>query len=120
MTELAVGTVNHQVRLAARPSGLPGPEVWQHTEEPVAEPGDGRFVVKVTHLSLDPAMRGWMNDARSYLPPVKLGEVMRAGGAGEVAASMHPGFAVGDCVTGMFGVQQHFVSDGKGLRKVDP
>jgi NADPH-dependent curcumin reductase CurA len=119
MTELAAGTVNHQVRLAARPTGLPGPEVWQHTEEPVAEPGDGRFVVRVTHLSLDPAMRGWMNDARSYVPPVGIGEVFRALAGGEVVASRHPDFAVGDHVTGQFGAQEYVTSDGAGVQKVD-
>jgi NADPH-dependent curcumin reductase CurA len=119
MTELAAGTVNHQVRLAARPSGLPGPEVWQHTEEPVAEPGDGRFVVRVTHLSLDPAMRGWMNDARSYVPPVGIGEVFRALGGGEVVASRHPDFAVGDHVTGQFGAQEYAESDGATVQAVD-
>src|SRR3954471_16469133 len=119
MTELAAGTVNHQVRLAARPTGLPGPEVWQHTEEPVAEPGDGRFVVRVTHLSLDPAMRGWMNDARSYVPPVGIGEVFRALAGGEVVASRHPDFAVGDHVTGQFGAQEYLESDGAGVQKVD-
>jgi NADPH-dependent curcumin reductase len=119
MTELAAGTVNHQVRLAARPSGLPGPEVWQHTEEPVAEPAEGRFVVRVTHVSLDPAMRGWMNDVRSYVPPVGIGEVFRALAGGEVVASRHPGFAVGDQVTGQFGAQEYADSDGSGVQKVD-
>jgi NADPH-dependent curcumin reductase CurA len=119
MTELAAGTVNHQVRLAARPSGLPGPEVWQHTEEPVAEPGDGRFVVRITHVSLDPAMRGWMNEARSYVPPVGIGEVFRALAGGEVVASGHPDFAVGDHVTGQFGAQEYVTSDGGGVQKVD-
>ena len=80
-------TENHQVRLAARPQGLPTADVWEHTVEPVPEPGDGRFVVRVTHLSLDPAMCGWMNDVRSYVPPVGLGEVMRAMGAGLLIAS---------------------------------
>jgi NADPH-dependent curcumin reductase len=112
--------VNHQVRLAARPAaGLPGPEVWAHTEEPVAEPADGRFLVRVTHVSLDPAMRGWMNDVRSYVPPVGLDEVMRALCGGEVIASRHPGFAVGDAVTGSFGAQEYAESDGAGVQRVD-
>src|SRR3954452_15566078 len=119
MTELAAGTVNHQVRLAARPSGLPGPEGWHHPEGPVADPADGRFVVRVTHLSLDPAMRGWMNDARSYVPPVGIGEVFRALAGGEVVASRHPDFAVGDHVTGQFGAQEYVTSDGAGVQKVD-
>jgi NADPH-dependent curcumin reductase CurA len=119
MTDVAADTVNHQVRLAARPTGLPGPQVWRHTEEPVAEPGDGRFLVRVTHLSLDPAMRGWMNEARSYVPPVGIGEVFRALAGGEVVASRHPGFPVGTHVTGQFGAQEYAESDGAGVQRVD-
>ncbi|GAA3249105.1 NADP-dependent oxidoreductase [Pseudonocardia petroleophila] len=113
-------TDNHQVRLAARPEGLPTPEVWEHTTEPVPEPADGRFVVRVTHLSLDPAMRGWMNAGRSYVPPVGVGEVMRALGAGQVVASRHPDFPEGAWVTGIFGVQEYAESDGGGVTVVDP
>lgn len=112
--------VNHQVRLAARPQGTPGPEVWEHTTEPVPEPGEGRIVVRVSHISLDPAMRGWMNEGRSYAPPVGIGEVMRALGLGEVVASKNPDFAVGDTVTGVLGVQEYVESDGRGLQKVSP
>jgi NADPH-dependent curcumin reductase CurA len=112
--------VNHQVRLAARPEGLPKPTDWEHTEEPVPEPGDGEVLVKVRYLSLDPAMRGWMNDARSYMPPVGIGEVMRAGGVGEVLASNHPGLAPGDFVTGITGAQEYAVLGGAAVTKVDP
>jgi NADPH-dependent curcumin reductase len=111
--------VNHQVRLAARPVGLPKASDWAHTQEPLAEPGGGEVLVKVLYLSLDPAMRGWMNDARSYMPPVGIGEVMRAGGAGQVVASHHAGFAEGDLVTGVTGVQEYAVAQGDGLIKVD-
>jgi len=111
---------NRQVRLAARPVGLPKDSDWDHTEEPVTEPGDGEVLVKVKYLSLDPAMRGWMNDARSYMPPVGLGEVMRAGGCGEVVASGHPGFAPGDHVTGVTGIQEYATLSGDALVKVDP
>ena len=76
--------VNHQCCLAARPVGLPKPSDWRYTEEPVPEPGAGEALVKTLLISLDPAMRGWMNDARSYIPPVGVGEVMRALAAGEV------------------------------------
>jgi hypothetical protein len=113
-------TVNHQVRLAARPTGLPASSNWAHTEEAVKEPDDGQLLVRVSHLSVDPAMRGWMNDQPSYLPPVGLNEVMRALGAGEVIASRHPGFTVGDHVTGAFGVQEYATSDGDGVLTVDP
>ncbi|ANY07033.1 NADP-dependent oxidoreductase [Pseudonocardia sp. HH130630-07] len=108
------------MRLAARPQGTPGPEVWEHTSEPVPEPGAGRLVVRVSHLSLDPAMRGWMNEGKSYAPPVGLGEVMRALGLGRVVASRHPEFSVGDTVTGVVGIQEYLESDGSGLQKVQP
>jgi NADPH-dependent curcumin reductase len=112
-------TTNRQIRLAARPTGLPDAGCWQLTEEPVPEPGDGELRVAISHVSLDPAMRGWMNDARSYIPPVEIGAVMRAAAAGEVTASNHPGFAVGDHVTGAFGVQEHAISDGAGVVRAD-
>jgi hypothetical protein len=86
----------------------------------VAEPGDGEVLVKIKYLSLDPAMRGWMNDGRSYIPPVGIGEVMRAGGCGEVIESRHPGFEPGDQVTGITGIQEHAVLAGDGLIKIDP
>jgi NADPH-dependent curcumin reductase len=98
---------NPQIRLASRPVGLPRDSDWRFTTEPVAEPGAGGVVVAVDYLSLDPAMRGWMSDARSYIRPVALGEVMRAGGVGSVIASRNPGFATGDAVSGVFGVQAY-------------
>lgn len=107
MSATLASLVNHQVRLAARPTGKTGPENWQFTEEAVTEPADGGVLVKTLALSLDPAMRGWLNDAKSYIPPVGIGEVMRAGGIGRVIASKHPGFAVGDIVTGGPGVQEY-------------
>jgi len=110
---------NHQFRLAARPVGLPKREDWSYTEEPVREPAEGELLVKVLYLSLDPAMRGWMNEGKSYIAPVGIGEVMRAGAVGKVIASKHPGFAVGDFVSGGFGVQEYAVSNGKGVIKVD-
>jgi NADPH-dependent curcumin reductase len=115
-----MSSTNHQVRLAARPSGLPKPSDWDHVEEPVPTPGAGEFVVAISHLSLDPAMRGWMNAGASYIDPVEIGDVMRAGAVGRVMASEHPGFAVGDHVYGALGVQEHALSDGKGVIKVDP
>jgi NADPH-dependent curcumin reductase CurA len=111
--------VNHQVRLAARPVGLPKPNDWDFTEEPVAEPGEGEVLVKVRYLSLDPAMRGWMNDARSYIAPVGIGEVMRAPGAGEVIASRHPSLSEGDQVTGLLGAQEYAAVSGDAVMKVD-
>jgi hypothetical protein len=112
--------VNRQIRLAARPSGLPEPSDWSLVEEPVPEPGEGEFVVEISHISLDPAMRGWMNAGASYIEPVEVGDVMRAGAIGRVAASAHPAFATGEFVYGTFGVQEHALSDGRGAVKVDP
>ena len=86
---------NHQIRLAARPSGLPKASDWQLTDEPIPAPGEGEFVVAVSHLSIDPAMRGWMNAGASYIEPVEIGAVMRAGAVGRVTASEHPRFALG-------------------------
>jgi NADPH-dependent curcumin reductase len=110
---------NRQVRLAARPSGLPRSADFEFTSEPVPAPEAGQFVVAVSHLSIDPAMRGWMNAGASYVPPVEIGAVMRAGGIGRVTASEHPGFAIGDYVYGTFGVQDYAVSDGQGVLKLD-
>jgi NADPH-dependent curcumin reductase CurA len=115
-----MSTTRRQFRLAARPVGLPTADCWEFTEEALPDPAEGQFLVAVSHISLDPAMRGWMNDVRSYIPPVGIGEVMRAGAVGEVLASNHPGFAVGDHVSGGFGVQSHALSDGQGVHKVDP
>ena len=114
MTEL-----NAQWRLAARPVGLPKPTDWEYVEEPVAGPEDGQFLVALEYLSLDPAMRGWMNEVRSYVPPVGIGEVMRAGGLGRVVESRHPDYEVGDVVSGLFGVQRFAMSDGSGVTQVD-
>jgi len=110
---------NRQVRLAARPSGLPRRTDWEFTSETVPAPGPGEFVVGISHLSIDPAMRGWMNAGASYIPPVEIGAVMRAGAIGRVTASEHPGFAVGDYVYGTFGVQEYATSDGRGVLKLD-
>jgi NADPH-dependent curcumin reductase CurA len=112
--------VNHQFRLAARPVGLPKPSDWSYVEEPVAEPGEGEVLVKVAYVSLDPAMRGWMNEGRSYIPPVGIGEVMRAFAVGEVIASKDPDVAVGEHVGGLLGVQEYAIAHGKGVFKVDP
>jgi NADPH-dependent curcumin reductase CurA len=108
MTTALTSLVNHQVRLAARPQGAVKPSDWQFTDEPVAEPPEGGVLMKTLALSLDPAMRGWMNEGKSYIPPVALGEVMRAGGIGRVIASTNAAFKVGDVVTGGPGVQEYW------------
>ena len=107
------------IRLAERPHGRPSDSTWELASAEVPEPGDGEFVVRIQLISLDPAMRGWLNDVRSYIPPVGVGEVMRALGAGEVVASAHPDFAVGDVVSGNFGVCEYALSDTKGVTHLD-
>ena len=111
--------INRQFRLAARPVGLPKASDWKLSEEPAQAPKDGEVLVRTQFISLDPAMRGWMNDVKSYVPPVGLGEVMRAGAVGEVVESKHPGFAPGDAVTGTLGVQTHPTVAGTALQKLD-
>ena len=111
---------NRKFTLAARPVGMIKPSDFSFSETPVSEPADGQLLIKTLYISLDPAMRGWLNDAKSYIPPVQIGEVMRAGALGEVLASKHPKFQVGDTVVGVTGVQSHAISDGKGLTKIDP
>jgi NADPH-dependent curcumin reductase len=110
---------NRQFKLAARPVGLPKRSDFEFATAPMPAPGPGEVLVKTLYLSLDPAMRGWMNEGRSYIPPVALGEVMRAGGAGRVLASNDPGFAVGDHVTGALGVQEYAAVKASQLVKVD-
>jgi NADPH-dependent curcumin reductase CurA len=112
--------VNHQFRLARRPVGMVKRSDFDYAEAPVAQPGDGEVLVKNLYISLDPAMRGWMNEGKSYVPPVGIGEVMRAGAVGKVIASNDPNIAVGDHVVGILGVQEYAISKGKGLTKVDP
>jgi hypothetical protein len=114
-----VDAVNHQYQLAERPVGLPKLSDWNYVEAPVPEPGDGEVLVRIKYVSLDPAMRGWMNEGRSYIPPVGIGEVMRAFAAGEVVASNDPDVAVGEHVGGLLGVQRYAVVNGKGVFKVD-
>jgi NADPH-dependent curcumin reductase CurA len=116
---MSAASENRQVRLAARPSGLPKQSDWELRSEPVPEPGDGEFVAELTHISLDPAMRGWMNEGQSYIEPVRLGDVMRAGAVARVTASNHSGFNVGDHVSGAFGVQEFATSNGAGVIKID-
>jgi NADPH-dependent curcumin reductase len=98
---------------------MPKESDWKYTEEPVRDPSDGQFLVKVLYVSLDPAMRGWVNEGKSYVPPVGIGEVMRAGAAGRVIESKNEKFAVGDLVVGAFGLQEYALSDGAGVNKVD-
>jgi NADPH-dependent curcumin reductase CurA len=112
--------INHKFTLASRPVGMPKRTDWNYEQETVRELHEGELLIRVLLISLDPAMRGWMNQSRSYTPPVGIGEVMRALALGQVVASRNPNFAVGKHVSGTFGVQEYFISEGKGLIEVDP
>ena len=111
--------VNRQVQLAARPTGLPKDSDWNLVEETIARPGPGQVLVRNRFLSVDPAMRGWMNDRKSYVPPLPIGAVMRSLTVGEVVASENTKFSVGDSVAGLGGVQTFALGDGKDLQKID-
>jgi NADPH-dependent curcumin reductase len=111
--------VNHQFRLVARPQGMVGAEHFSYVEEPVGEPADGQALVEILYVSLDPAMRGWMNEGRSYVPPVQIGEVMRAATVGRVLESRSERFAVGDHVSSWLGVQRYAVAGEDALLKID-
>ena len=105
---------NRQFKLATRPVGMVKRSDFEFVTTPAAEPGPGEALVRVLYLSLDPAMRGWMNAGKSYIAPVGIGEVMRAGGIGRVVASNDPSLAVGDTVVGMTGVQDYAVVQSEG------
>jgi NADPH-dependent curcumin reductase len=107
-----------QVRLKSRPVGIPEAHHFEIAEAPLAEPKEREFVVRNEFLSVDPAMRGWVNAIANYAQPVGIGEVMRSYTAGEVVASRHPGFKEGDKVTGQLGWQDYAVTSGGGVRKV--
>jgi hypothetical protein len=111
---------NKQLILVKRPVGLPTADIWRLEEHPVPSLAEGQALIQQHYISLDPAMRGWLNEAKSYIPPVGIGEVMRAGSVGQViAVNQHPTFAVGDYVSGNGGVQQYAVAEAKGWFKVD-
>ncbi|MET1027915.1 MAG: NADP-dependent oxidoreductase, partial [Dongiaceae bacterium] len=112
--------MNRRIVLARRPNGLPVPADFQLVETPIPAPGEGELLVQALWLSLDPYMRGRMNAAKSYAPPVEIGGVMVGGTVAKVLASRHPAFAPGEIVTGRTGWQSHALSDGTGLVKVDP
>jgi NADPH-dependent curcumin reductase CurA len=111
--------VNRQLRLAKRPVGEPTAADFEVTEVDTPSPDDGEVLVQVLQISLDPAMRGWMDDRPSYIPPVGLGEVMRAGTAGVVLESRSDKLKPGDHVVGMLGVQEQAVATEHGLTRVD-
>jgi NADPH-dependent curcumin reductase CurA len=110
---------NRQWRLAKRPTGMVDESDFEFVSEPVGEIGEGEYLIRNVYISFDPAMRGWMEDRPSYIPPVQIGEVMRAGAVGEVVESKNADFAVGSFVQGLFGWQEYAVG-GRGMTQGQP
>lgn len=111
---------NKQVIFKKRPVGVPMKDTWQLETNPVPELQEGEILVEQHYISLDPAMRGWMNDSKSYIPPVAIDDVMRAGSVGKVIQNNgNPKFEIGDVVTSWGGVQQYVITNGDSWYKVD-
>ena len=111
---------NRTVRLNERPNGLPDKKIWSFNEENFdLKLDDNQFVIKNEFISLDPAMRGWLNDARSYIKPVNLGDVMRAGTVGKIIKSNNKYFNEGDYVSGWGGVQDYTITNGENFQKIN-
>jgi NADPH-dependent curcumin reductase CurA len=115
-----VARMNRQIVLKSRPEAMPSLDNFALMESPVSEPGEGEVLIRTLYLSLDPYMRGRMSAAKSYAKSVEVGATMVGGTVGEVVASKNPKFAVGDIVLGSAGWQDYAVSNGTGLRKLDP
>lgn len=113
-------TQQQRIVLAGRPQGDPGPEHFRLETAPLPDPGAGEFAVRIIWLSLDPYMRGRMDAGASYVDPVEVGAPMAGGAVGQVTASNNARFAVGDVVMGYFGWVSAAISDGTGVRKLDP
>jgi NADPH-dependent curcumin reductase CurA len=111
--------MNTQVIFKKRPIGLPEADTWEIKTEAIPEINDNEILIQHHYISLDPAMRGWMNAAKSYIEPVEIDDVMRAGAIGKVIATKNSDFNIGDCVSGWGGVQQYSVANGKDWYKVD-
>ncbi len=112
--------MNTQIKLASRPEAAPTHDTWSIETSPIPTPKEGEMLVKLLYLSLDPAMRGWIKDVPSYLPPVQIGEVMRALSIGKVVASNNGKFPVGTYLSGPGGAQQYTTINGRGWHPVDP
>src|SRR4029453_13269639 len=113
-------TVNRQILLAARPTGAPKPSDFKLVETALPEPGPGEGLVRNIYMSVDPYMRGRMNDRRSYAKPWEVGQPADGRAVGQVVKSSHPTLKVGDVVSSMLGWREYFVSDGDGLSALDP
>ncbi len=113
--------MNKQLILKKRPEGLPDEDTWELQNNPIPEPKEGEVLIQQHYVSLDPAMRGWINETKSYIEPVQLGDVMRAGSIGKVIKSNHhPIYKEGDIVAGWGGVQQYVTTGASDWRVVDP
>ena len=111
---------NQQILLASRPTGMPVPDNFRIVHTPAPETANGQLLLEVLYLSLDPYMRGRMDDANSYAKPVEIGAVMEGGTVARVLTSKHPDYAPGDIVLSHSGWQRYALSDGENLRKLDP
>jgi NADPH-dependent curcumin reductase len=115
-----VASVNRQIVLTSRPEGTPGLDNFALAQTVIPEPGDGEVLMRTLFLSLDPYMRGRMSAAKSYAKPAEVGQPMVGGTVGEIVTSRHPKYAAGDIVQGFGGWQEYALSNGVGLRKLDP
>jgi NADPH-dependent curcumin reductase CurA len=112
--------VGREIRLVARPRGFPDEELFEIAESPIPEPSDGQVLIRNAYFSVDPYMRPRMNDVRSYVAPFTLGEAMTGGAVGRIAVSRSPRHAEGDWVVHQLGWREWALSDGSGLRPIDP
>lgn len=110
---------NRQINLAARPVGFPKESDFELVESPKPSPGEGEILIHTKYLTVDPYMRGRMNEARAYADPFQIGEVIQGGAVGEVEESNHPNFKAGDIVQGMWGWSDYYVSNGSDVQPVD-
>ena len=113
-------TTSREIRLAARPSGRPKESDFQLAERPLPELGEGEVLVRNIYMSVDPYMRGRMQDRKSYIPSFQIGEALQGGAVGQVVASRDASLAEGDCVSSMLGWRDAFVAPASGLRQIDP
>jgi NADPH-dependent curcumin reductase CurA len=115
-----VGTRNREIRLVGRPRGVPDESLFELVESEVPQPADGQVLIRNAYISVDPYMRGRMNDVRSYIAPFTLGEAMGGGAVGQVAVSRNDVWSEGDWVVHMLGWREWSLSDGRALHRVDP
>jgi NADPH-dependent curcumin reductase CurA len=112
--------VNHEIRLAARPNGFPRDSDFELAETPIPQPADGEVLVRNVYMSVDPYMRGRMNDTKSYVPSFQIGAPLQGGAVGQVVESKSDALAPGDWVNSMLGWREYYVADGSALMKIDP